>query len=91
MGCRPSQTTLYEFRDRVQPLLEDLNQQVVRTAITEGHTDGSCGALDGTTVAANATRHRMVNLATVEKRLAILDQEIGQEAERRSGEKTSYR
>lgn len=78
-GLQPSQTTLYEFRDRVQPLLEDLNQQVVRTAITEGHTDGSCGALDGTTVAANATRHRMVNLATVEKRLAILDQEIGQE------------
>jgi transposase len=75
-GMQPSQTTLYEFRDRVQPLLEDLNQQVIRTAIAEGHTDGSCGALDGTTVAANATRHRMVNLATVEKRLGILDEEI---------------
>ena len=78
-GLQPSQTTLYEFRDRVQPLLGDLNQQVVRTAITEGHTDGSCGALDGTTVAANATRHRMINLETVEKRLEILNQEIGQE------------
>jgi transposase len=78
-GLRPSQTALYEFRDRVQPLLADLNQQVVRTAITEGHSDGSWGALDGTTVAANATRHRMVNLETVEKRLEILDQEIGQE------------
>jgi len=52
-GLRPSQTTLYEFHDRVHPLLEDLNQQVVRTAISEGHTDGFCGALDGTTVAAN--------------------------------------
>jgi hypothetical protein len=78
-GLRPSQTTLYEFRDRVQPLLKQWNQQVVRTAIAEGHTDGSCGALDGTTVAANATRHRMINLATVEKRLEILDREIGQE------------
>ena len=75
-GIRPSQTTLYEFRDRVQPLLQDLNQQVIRTAIDEGHTDGSRGALDGTTVAANATRHRMVNLDTVEKRLEILDREI---------------
>lgn len=75
-GMRPSQTTLYEFRDRVQPLLQDLNQQVILTAIDEGHTDGSRGALDGTTVAANATRHRMVNLDTVEKRLAILDREI---------------
>jgi len=75
-GMRPSQTTLYEFRDRVQPLLQDLNQQVIRTTIAEGHTDGSRGALDGTTVAANATRHRMVNLETVEKRLEILDREI---------------
>lgn len=75
-GMRPSQTTLYEFRDRVQPLLQDLNQQVIRTAIDERHTDGSRGALDGTTVAANATRHRMVNLETVEKRLEILVREI---------------
>jgi transposase len=83
-GIQPSQTTLYEFRDRVQPLLQALNQQVIRTAIDEGHTDGSCGALDGTTVAANATRHRMINLATVEKRLEILDQEIAV-AERADG------
>ena len=77
-GMRPSQTTLYEFRDRVQPVLRDLNEQAIRTAIDEGHTDGSCGALDGTTVPANATRHRMVNLATVNKRLEILDQEIAE-------------
>jgi transposase len=77
-GMRPSQTTLYEFRDRVQSLLQNLNQQVIRTAIDEGHTGSSCGALDGTTVAANATRHRMVTLATVEKRLEILEQEIAE-------------
>jgi transposase len=77
-GMKPSQTTLYEFRDRVQPLLEDLNRQVIRTAIDEGHTDGSCGALDGTTVAANASRHRLLKLETVEQRLEILDQEIAQ-------------
>jgi transposase len=75
-GLKPSLTTLYEFRDRVQPLLEELNQQVIRTAIAQGHTAGSSAALDGTTVAANATRHRMINLATVQKRLQILDQEI---------------
>lgn len=77
-GIKPSLTTLYEFRDRVQPLLEDLNQQVIRTAIDEGHTVGSCGALDGTTVAANASRHRLLKLETVEKRLEILEQEIAQ-------------
>ena len=73
---KPSLTTLYEFRDRVQPRLEELNQQVIRTAIAQGHTAGSYAALDGTTVAANATRHRMIHLATVQKRLQILDQEI---------------
>jgi transposase len=75
-GLRPSQTTLYEFRDRVQPLVQQLNQQVIRTAIDEGHTDGSQGALDGTTVAANASRHRLLKLETVEERLKQLEQEI---------------
>lgn len=75
-GLRPSQTTLYEFRDRVQPLLQELNQQVIRTAIGQGHTDGSQGALDGTTVAANASRHRLLKLETVEERLKQLQQEI---------------
>jgi transposase len=78
-GMKPSLTTLYEFRDRSGPLLRELNHQVVRTAIDEGHTDGSCGALDGTTVAANASRHRLVKLETVEERLTILDQEIAKE------------
>jgi transposase len=85
-GLQPSQTTLYEFRDRAHPLLEEFNQQVVPTAIAEGHTDRSCGALDGTTVAANATRHRMINLETVEKRLAIREQAIKQEMEQQQAE-----
>jgi transposase len=75
-GLKPAQTTLYEFRDRVQPLIRGWNQQVIRTAIAEEHTDGSRGALDGTTVAANASRHRVLTLATVEKRLGQLEREI---------------
>jgi transposase len=77
-GMKPSQTTLYEFRDRAQPLLKELNQQVIRTAIDEGHTSGSCGALDGTFAAANASRHRLLKLETVEERLKQLEQEIAQ-------------
>jgi transposase len=78
-GMKPSLTTLYEFRDRSGPLVRELNHQVVKTAIDEGHTDGSCGALDGTTVAANASRHRLLKLETVEERLAVLEQEIAKE------------
>ena len=77
-GIKPSLTTLYEFRDRVQPLLGELNQQVIRTAIEEKHTDGSRGALDGTTAAANASRHRLFKLETVENRWQQLEEQIAQ-------------
>jgi transposase len=77
-GLRPSRSTLYEFRDRMSRWVDDLNKEVLETAIAEGHTDGLQGALDGTTVAANATRHRMINLATALKRLEILNREIAQ-------------
>jgi transposase len=75
-GIKVSRSTLYEFRDRVQPFLADLNQQVIRTAIDEKHTEASTASLDGTFVAANASRHRLLTLKTVEKRLEQLDQEI---------------
>jgi transposase len=77
-GIKPSLTTLYEFRDRVQPLLGELNQQVIRTALAEGHTDGSRGALDGTSAAANASRHRLFKLETVEKHLQQLEAQIAE-------------
>lgn len=75
-GIRVPRSTLYEFRDRVQPILAGLNQQVIRTAIAEKHTDASQASLDGTFVAANASRHRLLSLKTVEQRLEQLDQEI---------------
>jgi transposase len=75
-GIQASRSVLYEFRDRVGSLLEGLNRQVIRTAINEEHTDVADAALDGTFVAANASRHRLVTLETVERRLEQLDQEI---------------
>jgi transposase len=77
-GIKVSRTVLYEFRDRVQPLLGGLNQQVIRTAIDESHTDASKASLDGTFVAANASRHRLLTLKTVEERLEQLEQEIAE-------------
>ena len=75
-GMTPSRSVLHEFRDRVQPLLAAFNQQVIRTAIAEKHTDASTAALDGTFVAANASRHRLITLKIVEQRLELLDEEI---------------
>jgi transposase len=75
-GIRVPRSTLYEFRDRVQPFLAGLHQQEIRTAIGEKHTDASQASLDGTFVAANASRHRLLSLKTVEQRLEQLDHEI---------------
>jgi transposase len=75
-GIRACRSVLYEFHDRVQPFLGRFNRQVIRTAIAEKHTDASTAALDGTFVAANASRHRLLTLKTVEQRLEQLDQEI---------------
>jgi transposase len=78
-GIEVSRSVLYEFRDRVQPFLAGLNQQVIRTGIAEGHTDASKASVDGTFVAANASRHRLLTLKTVEQRLEQLDQEIAKD------------
>jgi len=81
-GLSVSKTALYEFRDRVEPLLRGWLDQTVRTAIREGHTNATVGSLDGTYVAANSSRHRTVTLETVDGRLAQLDQVLPSEEER---------
>ena len=75
-GIEVGRSVLYEFRDRVLPFLRELNTQVVRTAIDEKHTDASMASLDGTFIAANASRHRLLTLKKVEERLDLLEQEI---------------
>lgn len=72
-GIRPSRTCWYDFADRVAPLLEPWNAEVIQLARQRGVTHAERVSLDGTAVAANASRHRLVNEATVEKRLAALE------------------
>jgi transposase len=75
-GIIPSRTRCYAFRDRIGPLLETLNRQVLESAVVQGLTTARRGSLDGTLIAANASRHRLVNLARLERRLAELDRVI---------------
>ena len=72
-GIQPSRTCWYDFADRVAPLLERWNAEVLQLARQRGVTRAERMALDGTAVAANASRHRLVNEATVAQRLADLD------------------
>jgi hypothetical protein len=63
MGIRPSRTAWYAFHDRVAPFLATWNLQIVELAIERDITSGKRASLDGSTFAANASRHRLVNEA----------------------------
>lgn len=82
-GVRPSRSVCYEFRDRLGPLLEQWNKDVLRQAIECGMTDASEGAIDGTTIAACASRHRLLNqqqlAGRIEKLCSACDQDDRQE------------
>ena len=75
-GLTPSRSCWYAFRDRVAPLLRDLNDQPLRHALAHGLTPLTQASLDGTTVAANASRHQLVNATKLEHRLAQLAQAL---------------
>ena len=75
-GYQPSRTTWYNFRDRCGPLVDLLNAQALDQAQQADLTPACRGAQDGTTVAANASRHRLLNETTLDKRLQQLDQAL---------------
>lgn len=72
-GYRPARRTWYEFRDRAARFIEQLHAQLVTRAMNQGHLDPTVGALDGSSIAACASRHRMVNEDTLQKRRASLE------------------
>jgi hypothetical protein len=75
-GIAPSRGRCYAFRDRIGPYLRDWNGQVLRSALVRGLTTAESGSFDGTTIAANASRHRLLNLARLARRLEELDRAI---------------
>jgi transposase len=75
-GLTPSRSCWYAFRDRAAPLLQELNRQPLAQAIAAGLTPAERGALDGTTVAAQASRHKLVNEAVLSKRQGQLAEVI---------------
>jgi transposase len=69
-GILPSRSRLYAFRDRLGPLLDQFNAQVLREARRQGMTTATRAALDSSTVAAHASRRRLLNASRLEKRQA---------------------
>jgi transposase len=79
-GCTPARARWYAFRDRLGPLLDELNRRLLQQALDDGLTPACRAALDGSDLAANASRHRLVNAATLEQRLAQLDAALAADA-----------
>ena len=73
MGSIPSLTSLYEFRDRLSRFLPQWNSTVIAHSIAEGHTEAEQASLDGSTVAANASRHHLLNLEQLDRRIEQLE------------------
>jgi transposase len=80
-GIRPSRTCCYNFRDRIGHVLETLHADTVRMAIQEGLLDPETGFLDGTSIPAAASRHRVVNQKTLERRRQGLAEAIENDQE----------
>jgi transposase len=75
-GMEPSRAQLYDFRDRLAPFLEEWNAQVVQQAIEDNMTSASRAALDSSSIAANASRRRLLNQERLQKRLEAIQDRL---------------
>src|SRR5262245_47186304 len=75
-GIRPSRSRLYHFQERLGSSLDAWLRQVIDQAVARGITTATRAALDGSTLAAHASRHRMLNRKTLDQRLAVLAQAV---------------
>jgi transposase len=89
-GIRPSRSALYTFRDRLHTAVFELHAQAIRQAIAEGFTTAECGALDGTSVRACASRHHLVNEDKLTKRSEELSVALAQDAAGKEVEPEPY-
>jgi hypothetical protein len=80
-GIRPSRSCWYEFRDRTSSCLDTFNTRLLHQAVAEELTTAHRGALDGSAVAANASRRRLINHERLEQRLQQLEDVSQDEAQ----------
>lgn len=80
MGLRPSRSSWYHFRDRLGPCLDAWFREVLGIARKSGITPARRGALDGSFLGANASRHHLLNEERLEKRREELKQQCARDA-----------
>lgn len=75
-GLCPSRSRWYAFKGRIGPWVDTWNAQVLSIAVQAEVTPATRGVQDGTLVAANATRHKLVGSKKIAERLAVLTQAV---------------
>jgi hypothetical protein len=75
-GLEPSRARLYDFRDRLAPFWDDWNAQVLQQAMTQKMTKASRASLDSSSVAANASRRRLLNQERLHQRQQVIDEHL---------------
>ena len=75
-GMEPSRARLYDFRDRLAPFLQEWNTQVLQVALEEKLTPASRVALDGSSVAAHASRRQLLNEERLQKRRQVIGESL---------------
>jgi hypothetical protein len=68
-GLRPSRSCWYEFRERTAAFVDAMNAHLLPQAVDADLTRVERGALDGSAVAANASRRRLLNAERLQQRL----------------------
>jgi transposase len=80
LGIRPSRSACYAFRDRFGFAIDALLAGLIAAAKDQGYVEGKVGVLDGTTVRAQASRHRLLNQLRLLKRLEALQEAVTHDA-----------
>ncbi len=71
-GIHPARSTWYAFRDRQGPFIDQWLRQVLQIARARRVTPAQRGSLDGSFLAANASRHRLLDEERLSKRREAL-------------------
>ena len=78
-GIQPGRTTFYNFRDRAAKFIESFHTAMIQDGIRSKLISPTEGCLDGTFVAAAASRHKMLRLDQISRRLSVIKRAISQQ------------
>jgi hypothetical protein len=72
-GLRPGRSTLYEFQKRFDPIIDSFHIELLKHHPSR---EEQRAAIDGTFVAANTTRHKLLNKARLLERIDLLQKNL---------------